>query len=47
MFTTEVRVGRLYEHRLGTLSAEDELTALRARGMAVMQASPRPLVVCA
>jgi hypothetical protein len=47
MVTTEIRVGRLYEHRLGTLASEDELTALRARGMAVMQSSARPMVVCA
>ncbi len=47
MFTTEIRVGRLYEHRLGTLSAVDELAALRERGIAVMKASPSPVVVCA
>jgi hypothetical protein len=47
MFTTEIRVGRLYEHRLGTLSSEAELAALRERGLSIMQASPRPVVVCA
>lgn len=47
MFTTEIRVGRLYEHRLGTLASEDEMKALRERGIAVMTASPRPVVVCA
>jgi hypothetical protein len=47
MFTTEIRVGRLYEHRLGTLAATEEMAALRAKGIAVMTASPRPVIVCA
>ena len=47
MFTTEIRVGRLYEHRLGTLESDEEMLALRERGIAVMYASPRPVVVCA
>ncbi len=47
MFTTEIRVGRLYEHRLGTLQAEGELTGLAKRGKEVMQASVDRVVVCA
>jgi hypothetical protein len=47
MFTTEIRVGRLYEHRLGTLSAEEDFAALRHKGQQVIQTCARPVVVCA
>jgi hypothetical protein len=47
MFTTEIRVGRLYEHRLGTLSAPEDFEALRQKGVQVIQACARPVVVCA
>jgi hypothetical protein len=47
MFTTEIRVGRLYEHRLGTLAADSDLHALRDRGVAVIQKSAESVIVCA
>lgn len=47
MFTTEIKVGRLYEHRMFTLESEEELTQLAARGKEVMASLPGKVVVCA
>ena len=47
MFTTEIRVGRLYEHRLGTLRSDEEFAALKTKGKSLMQSHGAPVVVCA
>jgi hypothetical protein len=47
VFTTEIKVGRLYEHRMFTLESEEELTQLAARGKEVMASMSGKVVVCA
>jgi hypothetical protein len=47
MFTTEIRVGRLYEHRILELDSPDEIARLGARAREVMTSHPGNVVVCA
>src|SRR5690242_12060312 len=47
MFSTHIRVGRLYEHRILSIDSEAELQALGDRAREVMTAHGGKTVVCA
>ena len=47
MFTTAIKVGRPYEHRIWTLESAAQIAQLGATGKATMATSPGQVVVCA
>jgi hypothetical protein len=47
MFTTAIKVGRLYEHRIWTLESTGEIGQLGATGKATMATAEGQVVVCA
>jgi hypothetical protein len=47
MFTTEIRVGRLYEHRIVSLDSEEDIVAVGMKAGEVMARSREQVVVCA
>lgn len=47
MFTTEIKVGRLYEHRIVSLDSEEDIQAVGAKAAQVMKTATQKVVVCA
>jgi hypothetical protein len=47
MFTTEIRVGRLYEHRILSIEDQAEIEQIGSRAKEVLSHAPGKVVVCA